>query len=128
LRWPLHASATGKLLLAELSAEEVGLATGEELEQVTEKTITNPEKLAVELARIRQQGWASTIDELEDGIISFAVPIRDEAGDLIAALTFVAPTHRIEADGTAEEKTAGLLAGAERVRRRMIVNAGEWGA
>lgn len=128
MRWPLHASATGKLLLAELSPEEVRLATGGELEQLTEKTIIDPEMLAEELARVRNQGWASTVDELEDGIFSVTVPIRDEASDLIAALTFVAPTHRIQADGTAKEKTAGLMAGADRVRRRMIVNAGEWNA
>lgn len=119
-RWPLHASATGKLLLAELNQEQVRIATGNELQPVTSYTITDWQSLGTELERIREQGWASTVDELEEGMISVAVPIRDAVGELIASLAYVAPRHRIDSARIEKDKINGLIQGANELRRRVV--------
>lgn len=118
MKWPLHASATGKLLLAELDDEQIKAATGGELARLTACTITDYDALKRDLALTRERGWALTDEELEDGVISVAVPIRDSAGSLMAALTFVGPVHRIDTDKRTE-LTDRLLAGANRVHQHL---------
>ncbi|MGQ3383176.1 IclR family transcriptional regulator [Glutamicibacter sp. TV12E] len=120
MRWPLHASATGKLLLAELEPEQVRVATGNKLEKLTPSTITNFSALERELASVREQGWASTIDELEEGIISVAVPLRGAGGDLVASLAYIAPRHRVGTDKLETQKIEELLRGAQQLRKRIV--------
>ncbi|MFW0795899.1 IclR family transcriptional regulator [Gordonia sp. CPCC 205515] len=117
-RWPLHASATGKLLLSELADDELIDATSGRLEALTERTITNYVDLRNELQTTRERGWAITDEELEEGIFSVAVPIRDSSGGLLAALSYVAPVHRID-DEKQAELTRRLIDGAERVRSHL---------
>lgn len=120
MRWPLHASATGKLLLAELDAEQVRIATGNKLEKLTPFTISSWKALDKELAAIRENGWATTIDELEDGIISVAVPLRGAGGDLVAILAYIAPRHRVGTDKLETQKIEELIEGAKLVRKRIV--------
>ena len=77
---PLHASAAGKLVLAELSQSELE-AWFEEARPVrlTARTVTTFSGLAAELRRVRRRGWAEIVDELEDGLMSLSAPIRDRA-------------------------------------------------
>ncbi|MGO1320147.1 MAG: IclR family transcriptional regulator [Galactobacter sp.] len=117
-KWPLHASSTGKLLLAELPDEQVRAATGPKLAALTAKTITDHAALAAELDQIRSQGWAMTDQELEQDIVSVAVPIRDSAGALIAIPTWVGLAHRIDA-ARRDQLTEALIAGAERIRAHL---------
>ncbi len=117
-KWPLHASATGKLLLSELPDDEVASATAGHLDALTERTITDYADLRRELKITRDRGWAITDQELEDGIVSVAVPIRDSGGDLLAALTYVGPVHRLGPE-TQHELTRRLIAGADRVTRHL---------
>lgn len=119
-KWPLHASSTGKLLLAELNDEQIRIATGNELPPVTNYTITDWETLTRELEQVRQRGWASTVDELEEGMISVAVPIRDKVNQLIASLAYVAPRHRIDSERIEKDKINGLIQGANELRRRVV--------
>ncbi|MFJ2618358.1 IclR family transcriptional regulator [Glutamicibacter sp. NPDC087344] len=119
-RWPLHASATGKLLLAELTADQVRVATGNQLEKLTPATIDSWSALEAELDTVREQGWASTIDELEDGIISVAVPLRGAGGDLVATLAYIAPRHRVGTDKLETQKIKELIEGAKKVRKRIV--------
>lgn len=120
MRWPLHASATGKLLLAELDRADVKIATGGELRALTEKTITSWPDLYTELDTVRNQQMAAIVDELEDGIVSVAVPIRGTSGDLVATLAYVAPAHRVDSVGIDDQKVAMLRRGAEAVRAKAI--------
>ncbi|MGO3153492.1 MAG: IclR family transcriptional regulator [Galactobacter sp.] len=121
--WPLHASSTGKLLLAELTEPQVLTATGPELPALTDKTITTQSDLTAELEQIRRQGWAITDRELEDDIVSVAVPIRDSAGTLMAILTWVGLAHRIDAERR-RTLTQALIEGAERVRTHLNTTPG----
>ncbi|GAA3725279.1 DNA-binding IclR family transcriptional regulator [Spinactinospora alkalitolerans] len=93
-RWPMHASATGKVVLAELDESAVRRLLGEEPPPVASRTITGHARLQAELAEVRARGYATIDDELEDGIVSGAVPVRDDAGALVATLAVVGPKHR----------------------------------
>ncbi|MDQ6605914.1 MAG: IclR family transcriptional regulator [Actinomycetota bacterium] len=78
----LHCTAAGKVFLAFGAAE---LPDGE-LEQLTPTTVTDRERLRRELEAIRDQGYATIVDELEPGLSAVAAPIRDRGGTVIAAL------------------------------------------
>jgi IclR family acetate operon transcriptional repressor len=65
------------------------------LEAFTEQTITNSEDLRSELDRIRSEGWASTLGELEDGFNGVAVPVSDALGRCRASLSVSGPVYRM---------------------------------
>jgi DNA-binding IclR family transcriptional regulator len=50
---------------------------------------------ADELARIRERGYATAVDELEQGLSALAAPVFGPKGDAIAALSISGPTHRL---------------------------------
>jgi DNA-binding IclR family transcriptional regulator len=91
--FPLHSTANGKAVLAELSSEEVSRLLRGRLKRYTEKTITNPAALARELAAIREAGVALDHEEHTIGISAAGVALRDPSGDF-AALTVPMPTQR----------------------------------
>jgi DNA-binding IclR family transcriptional regulator len=90
-----HATANGKVLLAftEDSAEEVSLQTP--LEAFTRQTITKVRDLRSELGRVRAEGWASTLGELEEGFNGVAVPVSDAHGRCRASLSVSGPAYRM---------------------------------
>jgi IclR family pca regulon transcriptional regulator len=94
----LHASAAGKLLLAESGDDAVAAwmrrATPRRL---TARTIAAPRALLEELARVREQGWAEIDGESEPGLASVAVPVRDaEDRRLVGMLGFSGPAERLD--------------------------------
>jgi DNA-binding IclR family transcriptional regulator len=90
-----HATANGKVLLAfaEGSFENLPLETP--LKSLTERTITKPKELRSELKRVKLEGWASTLGELEEGFNGVAVPIFDASGRCLAALSVSGPVYRM---------------------------------
>ena len=79
----LHCTAAGKVFLAFGVAE---LPDGP-LEQFTPATVTDRARLARELEAIRDQGYATLVDELEPGLSAVGAPVRDRGGTVVAALT-----------------------------------------
>ena len=84
---PAHVVAIGKLLLAHLP-EQVrrDLLSGAKLERFTDWTITDPEELEAEFARIRENGYSTNNQEYHVGLVGTGVPLRDGNGQIIAAL------------------------------------------
>src|SRR5699024_12566235 len=71
-RAPLHATSTGKLLLAHASDQTWEQVASEPLTRFTDATCTDIAQLAEELALIRHRGWSSAVGEWEDGINALA--------------------------------------------------------
>jgi DNA-binding IclR family transcriptional regulator len=92
-RTPLHATSSGKVLLAWSADEELAL---DELTVFTPNTRTDPAKLSDELVAVRERGWAYTVEELEVGLNAVAAPIRAADGEVIAALSVSGPAYRVE--------------------------------
>jgi IclR family pca regulon transcriptional regulator len=86
-RLPAYATSMGRVLLAGLGDDELGLLLARtELRTLTARTVTDPGALTQLLGRVRLQGYALTDQELEEGLRSIAVPIRDGTGTVAAAL------------------------------------------
>jgi IclR family pca regulon transcriptional regulator len=92
-----HASAAGKLALAELSDDELAawIRRGR-LQRLTPHTLTTRAQLTDEIARVRERDWATLEQESEIGLGSIAVPIRDPDGQLTAIIGFSGPTERLD--------------------------------
>ena len=93
----LHASAAGKLLLAELDDRAAAAwIRRERPRRLTPRTLTTRGELLHELARVREQGWAEIDGESEVGLASVAVPVRDPDGNLVAMLGYSGPAERLD--------------------------------
>jgi DNA-binding IclR family transcriptional regulator len=93
---PPHCSASGKLLLAFLPSEERSqLVATLPLPKFTERTITHRQMLANELERIAETGYAVDNEEYVVGVACVAVPVRDTAGEVMAAVAVHAATARL---------------------------------
>jgi IclR family transcriptional regulator, pca regulon regulatory protein len=94
-RFPAYATSMGRVLLAGRDDDwlDVYLRRAR-LEQFTQRTVTDPERLRAELARVRQQGWCLIDEELEPGLRSVAVPVRGPGGEVVAAINVSATTRR----------------------------------
>lgn len=86
-RYPAHATALGKVLLAFSSPESrAAYLARPQLEAPTDRTISNPVALERALARIANEGYAVSIDELDYGVASISVPILNAQGRAVAAI------------------------------------------
>ena len=74
-RLPLHATAVGKVILAYSEGWVTDAYLGHPLATVTGHTHVNPTRLRAELARVREQGYATTQEEVILGSCSIAVPV-----------------------------------------------------
>jgi IclR family KDG regulon transcriptional repressor len=92
---PTHAASTGKVLLAHAPRETVERVIARGLRRYTSRTITDPDKLYSELARIRARGHAVDCDEFVRGTSSVAVPIFAADRETVAAIAVVAPSDRL---------------------------------
>ena len=92
--YPLHASSTGKVLLAEMPMEKVLALLPKELESFASRTITDRPTLLQQLDEVREQGFAVIDNELEEELLSLSRPIRDSSGTLVAILTVNGPRYR----------------------------------
>ena len=90
-----HATANGKVLLASTESSFENLPLETPLKAFTERTITNLKELRSELERIKSEGWASTLGELEEGFNGVAVPVFDASGRCLAALSVSGPVYRM---------------------------------
>ncbi len=93
---PLHATANGKVLLCGLEPDRLDDTLGS-LAAYTDMTITKKEALRAELDRVRAQGYAVAVDELEVGLTAAAAPILNAHGDVIASMSVSGPTFRLPA-------------------------------
>jgi len=114
-RWPMHATSTGKALIA---FDEHGVERlGEQLTSLTSQTITERNQLEEQLREIRGRGFAETVDELEDGFSGVAAVVRGGMGQVLGALSVCGPTQRLSA-GRRASLGATLCAAAERLQPR----------
>lgn len=109
-RWPMHATSTGKALIA---FDENGMERlGPSLESITENTIVRTETLAEQLGEIRRRGFAETVDELEDGFAGVATIVRGSLGEVLGAVSICGPTRRLS--GARRASLGGALVVAAR--------------
>lgn len=115
----LHAGASAKLLLAYLPPEkreeyykEYGLPA------FTGNTTTDKKKLEEELRRIREQGYAFTVEERDINIAAISAPVFDYRGTVIASLALIGPKWNFEPENV-QEYIKEVKAAADKISARM---------
>lgn len=94
-RVPAYATSMGRALLAWASEEELRpIFAQAPFDRLVAGTITTVEELQRELARVREQGYALTAEELEQGLISLAAPVRDVGGAVVGVIACSTSTAR----------------------------------
>jgi len=94
-RVPAFATSMGRALLAWSPRELVDqVLERTQFQRFTDSTIDNADDLRAELARIREQGYALTLAELEDGLITLAAPVFDTTGHAVGVLACSTSTGR----------------------------------
>jgi DNA-binding IclR family transcriptional regulator len=116
---PLHATSSGKVLLAYL-AEDVRkqLLDVAGLPRYTERTITTRKALDAALDAALANGFATTYEEYEDGLNALAAPVRDHTGAVVGAVSVSGPAYRLDTARIAEI-TDDLRSGTSRISDRM---------
>ena len=115
-RLPAYSSATGRVLLASLPEDEALLRFNRMARyQLTPHTRVEIPVLMALLEDVRKQGYAVSNEELELGVRSLAVPIRDGSGAISGSISIVSSTSR----RTLENMIEHLLPELERARRML---------
>ncbi|WP_412080797.1 IclR family transcriptional regulator [Streptomyces sp. SCL15-4] len=116
-RTPLHATSSGKVLLAHLPPTLREGLLARPLTRFTDRTLTGAALLRAELEAVVRQGYGVTVEELEPGLAAVAAPVRAHDGEVIAAISVSGPVYRLDADRLPQVAERTVAAGAELSRR-----------
>ncbi|MGP3535643.1 IclR family transcriptional regulator [Microbacterium sp. RD1] len=122
-RVPAHATGVGKALLAFSPAPVLETVLQRGLEAVGPHTITDPDALRAELARVRERGIATEREESAAGVACVAVPIVLADGAVTAALSVSGPADAIDPAALSRplrDATEALQSQAERLSRPRV--------
>ncbi|MHC3474321.1 IclR family transcriptional regulator domain-containing protein [Streptomyces sp. 7R007] len=117
-RLPAYATSLGRVLLANAPAPATSLGS---LAPLTPHTITDPAAFTATLNRIRAQGYALVDEELEEGLRSIAVPLRDRTGRTVAAVNVATHASRRTADQCVHDVLPELHTTATRIEADLSV-------
>lgn len=119
-RVPSYASAIGKLLLAQLpEAEQRDALAQIKLAKLGPNTVTSKKALREELEQIRDEGFAVGDEELAEGHYAIAAPVRNEAREVVAAVSLSAPKSLISLEEMVDALAPHTIATADRISARL---------
>jgi DNA-binding IclR family transcriptional regulator len=110
-RAPLRSSSDGKVFLAFAEVDPAALPPSPDAG-------TPDAQLHPEIAQVRDQGWAASLGELEEGLHGVAVPVRDHLGRCVAALSVSGPDYRLPTE-LLPEVAAVVSDAAEEISARL---------
>lgn len=114
----LHATSSGKVLLAHLPpAQSEAVITGD-LERFTAQTIVEADALRAQLQEAAVRGWAVAEEEYEEGLNAVAAAICGPEGNVIAALSAAGPAYRL-GRGRLPEVAEQVRQAAKEISRRL---------
>jgi DNA-binding IclR family transcriptional regulator len=115
---PLHATSSGKVLLAHRGARRRSMVMAGDMPRFTRHTITTGRRLAEELAAVQRRGYAVTVEEYELGLNAIAAPVRDREGRVVAAVSACGPADRLT-EPLMHKRATTLIACANEISNRM---------
>lgn len=116
-RMPAYSVSMGRALLSGLSDEELAAYLERaEVRRLTSKTITDKELLAEEIRKVRRQGYCWGDGEFDELIAGIAMPVRDMAGDVVAAINISLPAGLFTEATAVKELLPALQHTAARIR------------
>lgn len=119
-RYPAHVTSLGRVLLAALSdAEFNNYLRAVKPVALTAKTVVDKGELRRIVEEVRQQNFATTVDQLDYGITALAVPIRGSSGRTIAALNTSGYSGMTTAEDLVAHRLPALRASAARLAQTL---------
>lgn len=116
-RVPAYCTSNGRVLLAARPQEEVDAWLARQtLEALTPNTITHRERLRLEIARARVNGYAMVDQEMELGLRTIAVPLKNYRGDVVAAMNVSVHAARMRMDELVDRCLPALLQAQAQLR------------
>jgi IclR family pca regulon transcriptional regulator len=95
-RVPAYCTSAGRVLVAALPQPKLDeWIARQHLVPMTAHTLTDADRLRSEIARVRAQGYACVDQELELGLRTVAVPLRNYRGETVAALNISVHASRM---------------------------------
>jgi IclR family pca regulon transcriptional regulator len=95
-RLPAYCTSLGRVLLAHLpQAERDRYFAQLNAETLTERTVTDPLALRRIVEQTRTRGFALVDQELEIGLRSISIPLRNPAGQVVAAMNVSTQAQRV---------------------------------
>lgn len=123
-RLPAYCTAMGKAILAHRDPQTLRhVLDHSDLARLGPKTITNREQLMAALDRVRQTGIAVNDEELAAGLRSFAAPVRDRTGEVVAAINVA--VHLSAAPSTLDALAAKIEPPLRRTAREISRRLGD---
>lgn len=120
-RLPAWVTSMGRVLLAGLPApEQDRLLADSRIQAYTPSTLTDVARLKQELARVRAEGYACVVQELEPGLQSVAVPIMDRSGRVIAAMNVSGHVSRFFREEMLQAFLPGLRHAAGQINQALL--------
>jgi IclR family pca regulon transcriptional regulator len=115
-RFPAYCTSMGRVLLAALEPDDLTERLARiELSPLTSRTVTDRKRLRSLIDQVHGQGYATTDQELEDGLRSAAAPIHDRAGKVVAAINASAQAPRVTMDQLRKRILPEVLETAKRI-------------
>jgi DNA-binding IclR family transcriptional regulator len=115
---PLHATSSGKILLAYRSEKRRTELLSHGMRPYTQHTVTTRRELTAQLATVHERGYAVAVEEYEIGLNAIAAPIRGHDGKVFAAVSASGPAYRLT-EILMHEQAALLVHGADEISRRL---------
>jgi DNA-binding IclR family transcriptional regulator len=110
-----HAGASSKILMAHQPEQEIhAIMRAKGLPRLCTNTITDPDRIRIELEKIREQGYAQSYEETDPGAWGVATAIRGRNGEVIAGIGVAGPTSRFD-EGSAKQYICECQEAARRI-------------
>ena len=116
---PLHCSSSGKVFAAYGAVPDLMNVLRPPLSKRTQHTISDPDEFMKLLPQVRRQGYATSVDELEEGMSSVAVPVLSAGSSVLAAVGVAGPTDRLTSTRLRTVSAAARSAASVLARRAM---------
>jgi IclR family acetate operon transcriptional repressor len=117
-RTPLHATSSGKVLLAHQPGDRLVALLTRPMEAFTANTITDPDRLKKQLEDVRHRGFGFTLEEYEVGLNAVAAPLRGMGGTVVAAVSVSGPSYRLTQERM-EQVADRMVAAAAEISARL---------
>ena len=120
-RLPAYCTALGRVLLAHLTDDQVDIELAKvDWTQHTKHTVTSRKRLEEMLVEVRQEGFAINDQELEIGLRSIAVPVRNVVGTVVAAMNVSSQASRVSRRELMERCLPVLRTAAEKLSSQLL--------
>ncbi|MEV5125562.1 IclR family transcriptional regulator C-terminal domain-containing protein [Streptomyces decoyicus] len=121
-RFPAYPTSMGRVLLADLPPAELSARLAlTDLAPLTRHTVTDPGRFPALLEEVRSHGYALVDEELEEGLRSLAVPVRDRTGRVVSAVNVSTHAGRCTADEARETLLPALRTAASAIEADLWV-------